>query len=70
MNEWKSPRKIQEEIEQCYRTKTHETFEGYMLCVDDGILTRPLAILAIRHTLSSPDALWCPFELLEQPPTV
>lgn len=45
--EWKSPRKIEEEIRQ-YRYKR---FEDYMQMEDRGELTRSLAIAALREEL-------------------
>lgn len=47
--EWKSPRRIEEELKQ-YR---HQRFERYMQMVDDGKLTRALAIAALREELAS-----------------
>jgi len=45
--EWKSPRKIEEEI-KLYRLKR---FEDYMRMVDRGELSRSLAIAALRDEI-------------------
>ena len=45
--QWKSPRKIEEEVKQ-YRSKR---FEDYMVMVDEGKLTRALAITALREEI-------------------
>jgi hypothetical protein len=45
--EWKSPRKIEEEVKQ-YRSKR---FEDYMVMADEGKLTRALAITALREEI-------------------
>lgn len=44
MSEWKSPRKVEEEI-KAYRRKR---FEAYMEAADNGELSRELAIAAFR----------------------
>jgi len=46
--EWKSPRRIEEEARQ-YRL---ERFESYMQMVDEGKLTRALAIAALREEIN------------------
>lgn len=56
MSEYKSPRKIEEEIKQ-YR---HRRFETYMQMVDRGELTRALAIAALRDELAGSPALTIP----------
>lgn len=48
MEEWKSPRKIEEEIKEYKRAR----FEYYMSEVDSGRLTRELAITALSEELS------------------
>ena len=45
---WKSPRQIEEEIKEYKRTR----FEYYMSEVDNGRLTRELAIAALGEELS------------------
>lgn len=45
--QWKSPRKIEEEVRE-YRAKR---FEDYMVMVDEGKLTRALAITALREEI-------------------
>jgi len=47
VEEWKSPRKIEEEVRQ-YKL---ERFESYMQMADDGKLPRALAIAAFREEL-------------------
>lgn len=47
MEEWKSPRKREEEVAQ-YRAKR---FEDYMTMADKGEITRELAITAFREEL-------------------
>jgi hypothetical protein len=42
--EYKSPRKVEEEI----REYTHKRFEAYMMMVDDGTLTRAIALTAFQ----------------------
>lgn len=54
MSEFKSPRKVEEEIKQY----TRDRFEAYMHLEDDGILTRALAITALREELES--NIWTP----------
>lgn len=49
MSEFKSRRKIEEEIKQ-YQ---YDRFEAYMKLVDDGILTRELGFAALREELES-----------------
>lgn len=44
---WKSPRKIEEEVNQ-YRAKR---FEDYMVMVDEGKIERHLAIAALREEI-------------------
>lgn len=57
MEQWKSPRKIEEEV-KAYKAKR---FEDYMEMVDRGELTRELAITALReemeHVQESEDVL-------------
>ena len=48
MEDWKSPRKIEEEVKQ-YRAKR---FEDYMTLVDKGELTQALAITALREEIA------------------
>ena len=43
--EWKSPRKVEEEM----RDYNRQRFEQYMQMADDGTLTRALAIAAMRE---------------------
>ena len=45
MEEWKSPRKLEEEAKE-YRLKR---FEDYMKLVDSGELPRELALTALRE---------------------
>ena len=47
MEDWKSPRKIEEEVKE-YRLKR---FEDYMQMVDRGELTREIAITALRQEI-------------------
>lgn len=47
MEEWKSPRKVEEEV----REYKHKRFEDYMQLADDGKLPRALAITAFREEL-------------------
>lgn len=47
MEQWKSPRKREEEVKQ-YRSKR---FEDYMVMADEGKLPRALAITAFREEL-------------------
>jgi hypothetical protein len=47
MEQWKSPRKVEEEVKQ-YRSKR---FEDYMVMVDEGKITRELAITALREEI-------------------
>lgn len=49
--EWKSPRKIEEEVKE-YREKR---FEDYMQMVDGGELTRELAFTALREEIEYSD---------------
>ncbi len=49
--QWKSPRKIEEEVKE-YRAKR---FEDYMVMVDEGKLTRELAITALREEIQYSD---------------
>lgn len=49
--EWKSPRKIEEEVKE-YREKR---FEDYMQMVDRGELTRELAFTALREEIEYSD---------------
>lgn len=49
--QWKSPRKIEEEVQE-YRAKR---FEDYMVMVDEGKLTRELAITALREEIQYSD---------------
>jgi uncharacterized protein YicC (UPF0701 family) len=51
MEEWKSPRKIEEEVKE-YRLKR---FEDYMTMVDNGELTRELAFTALREEIEYSD---------------
>lgn len=51
--EWKSPRKIEEEIKE-YRLKR---FEDYMQMEDRGELTRELAITALREEIEYTDGV-------------
>jgi hypothetical protein len=51
MEEWKSPRKIEEEVKE-YRLKR---FEDYMVLVDRGELTRELAFTALREEIQYQD---------------
>ena len=51
---WKSPRKVEEEIKQYQR----ERFEAYMKMADDGVLTQALGITALREELES--GVWSP----------
>lgn len=46
--QWKSPRKVEEEIKQYIRDR----FEFYMLMVDEGKLPRDIAISAISEEVS------------------
>lgn len=59
---FKSPRKIEEEI----RNYKRERFEKYMTEVDDGRLTRELAIAALREEVEYIDDQ----ELLVRQPTI
>lgn len=54
--EWKSPRRVNEEIVAYQRTR----FEAYMTMEDNGILTRSLAIAALRDEVES--GIWRPDE--------
>lgn len=47
--EYKSPRKVQEEIQRY----SYERFESYMKLADDGVLERALAITAFKDELVS-----------------
>jgi hypothetical protein len=47
--QWKSPRKVEEEIKQYQRDR----FETYMQMSDDGVLERALAIIALREEIES-----------------
>ena len=47
--DWKSPRKIEEEVNDYKRTR----FEWYMSEVDNGRLPRELAITALREEISN-----------------
>lgn len=49
--DWKSPRKIEEEVKQ-YRAKR---FEDYMQMEDRGEITRELAITALRQEIEYSD---------------
>ena len=55
--QWKSPRKIEEEV----REYKHKRFEDYMVMADEGKLPRALAITAfaeeLEHVESSTDVL-------------
>jgi hypothetical protein len=51
MEEWKSPRKIEEEVKE-YRAKR---FEDYMQMVYRGELTRELAFTALREEIEYSD---------------
>lgn len=51
--EWKSPRKIEEEV-NVYRRKR---FEDYMARVDEGELTLALACTALREEILYSDSL-------------
>lgn len=53
MEEWKSPRKIEEEVQE-YRAKR---FEDYMVMVDKGEITRELAFTALREEIEYSDEL-------------
>lgn len=54
MSEFKSPRKVEEEIKLYQRDR----FETYMQMADDGVLERALAITAFREELES--GIWKP----------
>lgn len=60
---WKSPRKVEEEIRDYQRKR----FEDYMELADIGMLTRALAISALReeleYTLMAVDD--CPTEAID-----
>lgn len=47
--QWKSPRKIEEEV----RKYKHKRFEDYMVMADEGKLTRALAITAFIEELEN-----------------
>ena len=51
MEEWKSPRKREEEVKE-YRLKR---FEDYMQMVDRGELTREIAFTALREEIQYSD---------------
>ena len=53
--EWKSPRKVEEEI-KAYK---NERFEYYMKLADDGVLTEE-AMQACQEEFENPDAIWTP----------
>lgn len=54
--QWKSPRKVEEEIKQYQRNR----FEAYMMMADDGVITRALGIAALRDEMES--GIWTPEE--------
>ncbi len=54
--EWKSPRKLEEEI-KAYKAGR---FEYYMKLADDGVLTEEEAMQACQEEFENPDAIWTP----------
>lgn len=52
--EWKSPRKVEEEIRE-YKARR---FESYMQMEDDGKLSRAMAIAAFLDEMDNPEADW------------
>ena len=49
MEEWKSPRKIEEEVRQYQRDR----FEHYMTQEDLGLISRDMAIVALRSEIAN-----------------
>lgn len=54
---WKSPRKVEEEIRQ-YQ---HKRFEDYMEMADIGLISRQLAIQAMRDEVEIDPELTLPY---------
>lgn len=52
--DWKSPRKVEEELRDYQRNR----FEAYMRMADDGVITRELGIAALRDEMES--GIWEP----------